>query len=112
MSSLTPKQRKLARHALGLPNRRRRSYRNYFLAPYAPNTDADHWFKMVEAGHAESARPMAGKVRFWLTHSGACAALDDGEILCTEDFPKPTSLSAASQSDAPVGQRALPMEGR
>ena len=31
---MTPKQRKLARHALGLPNAKRQSFRNRFVASY------------------------------------------------------------------------------
>ena len=32
MADMTPEQRKLARHALGLPSKTNRSYRNYFDA--------------------------------------------------------------------------------
>ena len=44
--SLTPAQLELARHALGLPNDRRRSYRNRYLA----GGGSPEWDAMVEAG--------------------------------------------------------------
>lgn len=89
---MTPKQRKLARHALGLPNRDRRSYRNRFVAAYAPG-DYDEWAKMVDAGLAEchgtyQRTAGANAVAFWLTHAGARAALEPGESLDPEDFPE------------------------
>lgn len=93
---MTPNQRTLARHALGLPNRQRRSYRNQFVASYAPYPDFNEWRKMENAGYAQRAKTMTGtgdskRVRFWLTEKGARAALDKGETLCPEDFPKQKS---------------------
>ena len=84
---MTPKQRKLARHALGLPNRTKRSYRNRFRASYVPG-DYDHWDKMGDAGLAiKSTAIYEGSVAFWLTEKGAKLALETGESLCPEDFP-------------------------
>ena len=93
---MTSKQRRLARHALGLPNARGQSYRNHFAATYRPGGDYDHWAEMEAAGHAERARVLTGKgdrkmARFWLTEAGARAALDPGETLCPEDFPHQSS---------------------
>lgn len=88
MGDMTPEQRKLARHALGLPNGKRRSFRNRFATDGGPDNDA--WRAMVEAGFARM-RPgvewMGGMDAFWLTRSGAEAALEPGERLCSEDFP-------------------------
>ncbi|MEJ1118849.1 hypothetical protein V9K92_10275 [Phyllobacterium sp. CCNWLW109] len=84
---MTPEQKKLARHALGLPNRSRRTYRNRFV------TNADHpeWSAMVVSGSARmrsgDTLPFGGDSMFWLTLDGAKAALDKGEKLCPEDFP-------------------------
>jgi len=79
-----PEQRRLARHALGLPNRYRRSYRNRFLS----GGECSDWRAMEAAGHAESGKPDEhGRIWFWLTRAGAEAALDPGERLCREDFP-------------------------
>lgn len=83
---MTPEQRQLARHAIGLPNQARRSYRNRFLAAPA---DARKWGDMVSLGLAERGeKPRgAGATWFWLTRAGAEAAIAKGERLCPEDFP-------------------------
>lgn len=93
MTVMTPTQRRLARHALGLPNTRNRSYRNSFLATYCSG-HYDQWIAMTEAGlayHGVLHTPAGCKHqmrRFWLTCGGAEAALDPGESLCPEDFPQ------------------------
>lgn len=94
---MTPRQRTLARHALGLPNARMRSYRNRFVASYATGGDYDQWRRMVDRGLAErSDTPMQSGASnrgiasisylFWLTQKGALAALVAGETLDPEDF--------------------------
>jgi hypothetical protein len=85
----TPAERKLARHALGLPNARNRSYRNRYVCSYAPGA-YDQWHDMLEAGLADADIIRGGlrQRRFWLTREGAEAALDPGETLCPEDFPE------------------------
>jgi hypothetical protein len=82
---VTPDQRELARHALGLGSGQRRSYRNRF------HTSASHpqWVAMVEAGEAQVEHSQPHSV-FSLTRQGAEAALEPGESLCPEDFPPPT----------------------
>jgi hypothetical protein len=93
MTAITPTQRRLARHALGLPNARNRSYRNRFIATCCPG-DYDHWMAMTEAGladHGTLHTPAGFKHpvrRFWLTPEGAKAALEPGETLEPEDFPE------------------------
>lgn len=83
---MTPRQRDLARHALGLPNRNRRSYRNRFLTGGA----CPDWRAMEAAGLARSQpTDRLGRAWFHLTRAGAEAALDRGERLCREDFPPP-----------------------
>jgi hypothetical protein len=87
--AMTDRQRELARHALGLPNQRRTSYRNHFCT--GPGcTDYDDWRGMVEKGFARR-RPgsvlTGGDDLFWLTRAGADAALARGEALDSEDFP-------------------------
>lgn len=89
MSERTQAQTDLARHALGLPNRKRRSYRNRFVAGPG-HSDYDDWQAMVERGDARRRAGSAltgGDELFWLTRQGAQAALKRGEKLCPEDFP-------------------------
>lgn len=86
---MTPAQIELARHALGLPNRRRKSYRNHFVTGAGLDSHAE-WLAMVEAGHARRRSGSAitgGDDLFWLTRAGARLALEPGERLCPEDFP-------------------------
>jgi hypothetical protein len=84
---MTPEQRKLARHALGLPNKYRRSYRNrYFAAPGSAAASA--WADLVARGAAAREGGDKPNIFFYLTHSGALAALDPGERLDPEDFPE------------------------
>lgn len=81
--------RELARHALGLPNRRRKSYRNHFVAGDG-HSDWVRWNEMVASGFAirRKGGPLTGgDDLFRLTKVGALAALDKGESLCPEDFP-------------------------
>lgn len=83
-------QIRLARHALGLPNDRRQSYRNRFLA----GGEHAEWRAMEAAGLAEADTTGGkGMTWFWLTREGAEAALEPGESLCPEDFPTPGGLA-------------------
>jgi hypothetical protein len=79
-------QRKLARHALGLWDGAKRSYRNrYFCTEGCPAYR--EWMQMVEAGEAVNPA-MNGKLEmFYLTHAAALAVLESGETLDPEDFP-------------------------
>lgn len=86
---MTPAQRELARHFLGLDNPKARgeSYRNRFYA----SRGHDAWHElhnMVGAGYA-NLEDMASDSRtlFWLTRKGAELALNPGEKLDPEDFP-------------------------
>ncbi|TGQ19150.1 MAG: hypothetical protein E5V67_22815 [Mesorhizobium sp.] len=85
---MTPVQRDLARHALGLDGRRKESYRNYFVTGEG-STDHPHWLAMVEAGYAtrRSGSILTGGDDFFrLTRAGADLALDPGESLNTVEF--------------------------
>lgn len=87
--NMTPEQIELARHALGLPNKRRRSYRNHFVAGEGHN-DYVAWCDMVEKGLArgkKGSQLTGGDPVFWLTRLGAERVLRKGERLCPEDFP-------------------------
>lgn len=80
---MTPYQRGLARHALGLRKGQRVSYRNrYFANPGSKDVEA--WLELVSRGLAEHDTPNF----FYLTYSGALLALDKGEKLDVEDFPE------------------------
>lgn len=86
---MSPEQKELARHALGLPNAQRRSYRNRFMAGEG-HDDYANWQAMVAAGYAyKREKPLAygGDDLFWLRKVGAELALLPGETLDTEDFP-------------------------
>lgn len=87
--AMTDPWRGLARHALGLPNDRLRSYRNRFVT--GPGPDGAAWSGMVAAGLAETRAgqrlPFGGADLYWLTREGAMSALEPGETLCPEDFP-------------------------
>lgn len=87
---MTPEQRSLARHALGLDGKRKMSYRNrYVTGPGGKDYAA--WNSMVDQGLAErrggSTIPYGGDDLFWLTPTGAALALLPGERLDPEDFP-------------------------
>lgn len=87
----------LARHALGLPNKRGQSYRNRFLCS-APGANFRAWSAMVGDGDATMAqrvKEFGGSTWFHLTQQGAEKALLPGETLCPEDFPTPAEESAS-----------------
>lgn len=90
MSGMSNRQWGLARHALGLPNRAERSYRNRFIAG-TQHRDYRTWRAMVRAGHAEShvfsKTDRNTRFCFSLTRQGADLAVLPGESLCPEDFP-------------------------
>lgn len=79
---------RLARHALGLPNSRRRSYRNRFFAAVG-SKDYREWRAMTDAGHALRYpwRFSLGDL-FVLTRAAAEIVLTRLERLDPEDFPR------------------------
>lgn len=82
-------QRKLARHALGLPNPQKRSYRNRYVVPDVAPGYA-RWDAMVAAGEADKIDGqtigIGGADCFRLKHKAALAVLEPGETLDLEDF--------------------------
>lgn len=86
---MTPKQRELARHTLGLdnPDAKKRSYRNRFFAS-AGHPAWHDLHVMVGAGwmNLEDQKGQRSTL-FWLNRSGALLALNKGETLDPEDFP-------------------------
>jgi len=88
-ATLTLRERVLARHALGLDGRRRRSYRNHYVV--GSGDDHAAWLGMAERGLArrrQGSDLFGGDDCFWLTRAGAEAALNPGEDLDEEDFPR------------------------
>lgn len=86
---MNAEQIELARHALGLPNKRRLSYRNHFVCGEG-HDDFVAWQEMVAAEFARRRNGSAlsgGEDVFWLTPKGAKLALKRGERLDPEDFP-------------------------
>lgn len=100
---MTPRQKTLERHALGLPNLRRESYRNRYAAPYCGGV-YDEWARMVEAGLADASPHVFHGMRvFYLTDTGARAALEPDEVLSREDFPAaPRAQCDTAQLDGPL----------
>lgn len=79
--AMTPRQRELARRALGLGGGRTMSYRNRFIAGPGHN-DFGVWVEMVREGLAIRRDDL-----FLLTADGAHGALMPGDTLDPEDFP-------------------------
>lgn len=86
---LSLRQVELARHALGLPNERRRSYRNRFCCGPG-HVDYEAWQAMTVAGAAQrfGLTARGGDSLFALTELGARAVLYADETLDPEDFPR------------------------
>lgn len=85
---MTPEQKELARHALGL-TRKRVSWRNHFVTGEG-GPDHALWMEMVAAGQATRRAGnelTGGDDLFRLTRLGAAVALKHGERLDPEDFP-------------------------
>lgn len=86
---MTPEQIKLARHALGLPNDQKRSYRNRYFATVGTDIE-ERWDDLVHQGLAHRQRQDGARTTFFcLSERGARRAIDSTESLCPEDFPCP-----------------------
>lgn len=91
---MTPEQRRLARHALGL-DLTKRSYRNRYAAGIGSPQEAA-WYELESEGLAE--RAFANGLtfaHFRLTKKGARMVLEQGETLDPEDFPEATAANSA-----------------
>jgi hypothetical protein len=77
-------KRSMARHALGLPNHCKRSFRNRYHTH--ASSDAWHeWTALCDAGLAVFSRGTRYDL-FSLTRAGAEMVLEPGETLDLEDF--------------------------
>ena len=83
---MTPKQRELARHALGFPNKKNVSYRNHFCTGVGGD-GYDDWQDLVSQGLAvkQTSSLWGGDDMFYLTLDGALMARDPKEHLSQED---------------------------
>jgi len=103
---MTEEQIELARHALGLPNRNRISYRNHFVAGEG-HSEYVAWCDMVEKGFArgkKGSQLTGGDPVFWLTMAGASRALRRGETLDPDDFRLPSQTP--HEPSAPTSETA------
>jgi hypothetical protein len=86
---VTEKQRELARHALGLPNKEKTTYRNHFCIGKGGDGYED-WEDLVKQGFATMApggKGWGGDF-FYLTFEGAKAVLLPNERIGREDAEK------------------------
>jgi hypothetical protein len=89
----------MMRHALGLSDAQKTSYRNHYVA-HTKGEQAALWDDLTARGFAvRGSNRKNDLVRFCLTLAGAQAALQPGERLCPEDFPD-------------AGRRALSERGK
>jgi hypothetical protein len=96
MPEITKKQRELARHALGLPNKQNATYRNHFCIDKGGDGYED-WEDMVIKGLAVKATGGAAWVGdfFYLTLDGARAVLSPDEHIDLEDAERMRRMAAA-----------------
>ncbi len=94
---MSPLQREMARHALGLPNPQRESYRNHYcIEPGGAEYDA--WMDLVERNLAVRRKNpgwLSGDM-FYLTLAGALDAREGQEHLGREDAENMRKYSDAS----------------
>jgi hypothetical protein len=90
---MTSEQRKLARHALGLPNKLNTSYRNHYCIGRGGD-GYEEWEAMVAAGEAvrRTGPHWGGDDMFHLTLKGGLAARDAKEHLSREETQLMRSL--------------------
>ena len=83
---MTERQIELARHALGLPNKKRTSYRNHFCIGQGGEGHAE-WMDLVAKGMAWRATGphWGGADMFYLSMKGALAARLPNEHISRED---------------------------
>ena len=92
---MTPRQRELARHALGFPNKKNESYRNHFCIGEGGDGYED-WEDLVAKGLAvkRTSGPWAGDCMFHLTLKGALTVREREEHLSREDAENMRKLDA------------------
>ncbi len=85
----------LMRHALGLPNEGKTSFRNRYAAARGTRQH-ELWMVLVASGLASVSTLSASLDNFALSREGAEDALLPGERLDREDFPNPAATHAAT----------------
>lgn len=98
VKAISAEQIEMMRHALGLANGRKKSFRNHYCVG-SPSEDHALWTDLVARNFARRRagnQLTGGDDLFWLTRSGAECVLKRGEKLCPEDFPL---LSASVEVD-------------
>ena len=100
---MTEAQTKLARHALGLPNKQNTSYRNRFCTGPG-SADYPEWQAMVAEGDAvERTGPLwGGDSMFYLTLKGALAVRGPKEHISREDAEQMRRLEADCKVKEPA----------
>ena len=92
---MTEKQTKLARHALGLPNKKNTSYRNHYCIGSGCDGYAE-WEAMVAQGDAvrRDGPLWGGDSMFFLTLKGALAVREPKEHISREDAAQMREMEA------------------
>lgn len=93
---MTDAQKQLARHALGLPNKKNTSYRNSYCIGKGGDGYED-WLQMVDQGEAvrRTGPHWGGDDMFYLTQNGALAARETKEHISREDAAQMRELETA-----------------
>ena len=100
---MSEKQQDMARHALGLPNREYRSYRNHFCI--GPGGDGyEDWLDLASKGLAirRTVSHWGGDDMFYLTLKGALMARLPNESISAEDA---LDMRRREQSEPPLAKR-------
>lgn len=84
---MTLDERRLVRHALGLPNARNHSFRNWYGAR-GGSPEAEAWAAMAAKGWANDCGIAGGLHAFRATRVGAFLALGRGEQLDPHEFER------------------------
>lgn len=85
---MNERQKELARHALGLPNKQKMTYRNHFVAG-SGHPDFHDWLEMTSRGEAamRTGRAMSGgDPIFYVTPLGLTLAVDLREKVGREEL--------------------------
>lgn len=94
---MTVRQRELARHALGFPNKKNQSCRNYFCIGVGGDGYAD-WEDLVHKGLAikRTTPHYGGDDLFHLTLKGALMVREDKEHLSRDDAERMRRMEVAA----------------
>ncbi len=101
LRQISDSQREMARHALGLPNKKRTSYRNHYCI--GPGGDGyEDWDDLAAKGLAirRTGPDWGGDDMFYLTLNAALAVREPGEHISREDAQQMRSREDAVLSGA------------